>query len=296
MYKLLTSLFLFCFATMVNAQFLRPEEVDKLDRKKADYVIDYGDDALQFAHLRLPKNQSKKPHKVVVIIHGGCWYSPYADLNNTEALADALRDEGYATYNIEYRRFDNPGGGWPNTLLDCAKALDYLRIIGDKYNLDTTEVVTYGHSAGGHLALWLAARHKLSTGDELFINSPLAVKGVLGVGAIADLEEFEKIDTQTCGEVVVRKLMGGYKADFPKRYAQASPIELLPLGVNQILITGEQDNIVPMRLGNDYTKKANAAGDKISHIIIKNSAHHEYNAPNAAPWKEILKSLDKLFN
>jgi acetyl esterase/lipase len=275
-----------------EAQFLQPQEVDQLPSKKADTIVQYGEDELQFAELRLPKGEG--PFPVIIVVHGGCWYSPYADLKNTAAIADALRDEGYATYNVEYRRFDNAGGGWPNTILDVGKAIDYLRILAPKFNLDLNKVVSYGHSAGGHLAFWLGTRNQRIEGDDLYIENPLPIKGIVGVGSINDLVEFEKIDTSTCGEVVVVKLMGGKVEVQPKRYQEASPILNLPLGTPQILITGESDNIVPSYLGEAYTKAAKEAGDNVKHIVVKDAAHHEYNAPEKPPYQHILNAVEEL--
>ena len=284
---------LFLLTTMcTEAQFISPSEVDNLPSKRADTIVQYGEDAMQFAELRLP--EGKGPFPVVIIIHGGCWYSPYADLQNTAAIADALRNEGYATYNVEYRRFDNTGGGWPNTILDVGYATDYLRTLAEKYPLDLTKVVSYGHSAGGHLAFWLGTRNQRVEGEDLFIPNPLPIKGILGVGSINDLEAFEKIDTSTCGEVVVVKLMGGKIADEPKRYQEASPILNLPLGVPQILLTGESDKIVPQYLGDNYTERAKKSGDVVEHIIVKDAAHHEYNAPAKTPYNFIVQGLKKL--
>ena len=275
-----------------EGQFLEPQEVDNIPSKNADTIVQYGEDELQFAELRLPKCEG--PFPVIIIVHGGCWYSPYADLKNTSAIADALRDEGYATYNVEYRRFDNKGGGWPNTILDVGKAADYLKVIAPKFNLDLNKVISYGHSAGGHLAFWLGTRNQRIVGDDLYLENPLSIKGILGVGSINDLVEFEKIDTSTCGEVVVVKLMGGKVDAQPKRYQEASPIMNLPLGIPQILITGESDKIVPSYLGEAYTKAAKTSGDKVQHIIVSNAAHHEYNAPSKPPYKHIVQSVKEL--
>ena len=283
---------LFLTTMCTEGQFLEPQEVDNIPSKNADTIVQYGVDELQFAELRLPKGEG--PFPVIIIVHGGCWYSPYADLKNTSAIADALRDEGYATYNVEYRRFDNKGGGWPNTILDVGKAADYLKVIAPKFNLDLNKVISYGHSAGGHLAFWLGTRNQRIVGDDLYFENPLSIKGILGVGSINDLVEFEKIDTSTCGEVVVVKLMGGKVDAQPKRYQEASPIMNLPLGIPQILITGESDKIVPSYLGEAYTKAAKTSGDKVQHIIVSNAAHHEYNAPSKPPYKHIVQSVKEL--
>ncbi len=106
-------------------------------------------------------------------MHGGCWVHGYAAAQNSAALADALRDAGLATWNVEYRRRDNPGGGWPGTFLDVAHAADSLRALASRYPLDLTRVVATGHSAGGQLALWLAARPKIPVGSPLHTANPL---------------------------------------------------------------------------------------------------------------------------
>jgi acetyl esterase/lipase len=105
-------------APAVTGQRLRPRDVDALPSKKADARIAYGADPLQFGELRLPAGSG--PFPVGVVIHGGCWVSKFATLQNTSAMADALRDSGVATWNVEYRRLDNDGGGWPGTFADIA--------------------------------------------------------------------------------------------------------------------------------------------------------------------------------
>src|SRR5579862_343786 len=119
-----------CFADTKSWHFL-PSDVSQLHSKDADARIQYGTDSLQFGDLRLPKKSGL--HPVAIVIHSGCWVSKFADLKNSAALSDALRDEGIATWNIEYRRIDNPGGGWPGTFQDVAAAVDILPSIAKKY-------------------------------------------------------------------------------------------------------------------------------------------------------------------
>ena len=117
--------------------------------------IAYGPDANQFADLRLPPGAGPSP--VIAIFHGGCW-AEFADLAYTAPLASALTREGWATWNIEYRRIHQPGGGWPGTFDDAARGVDALREAARQYPLDFSRVVVIGHSAGGQLALWTASQ------------------------------------------------------------------------------------------------------------------------------------------
>src|SRR5262245_35551596 len=124
----------------------------------ADHRITYGSNEFQFGELRLPKGAG--PHPVALVIHGGGWMSQYG-LSYMGHMGVALTEVGLATCSIEYRRVGNQGGGWPVTFEDASRAADHLRTIAKTYPLDLNRVVAVGHSAGGHLALWLAARKHL---------------------------------------------------------------------------------------------------------------------------------------
>ncbi|MGH8590115.1 MAG: alpha/beta hydrolase, partial [Gammaproteobacteria bacterium] len=144
----------------------------------------FGSDPIQFADLRLPKG--KGPFPIAIVIHGGCWMK-FADLQNTAPLSDALRHAGIATWNIEYHRVDNTGGGWPGTFNDVAAAADHVKTIAKTYELDLTQVIVIGHSAGGHLALWLAARHRLPKNSPLYVEKPLPIRGAINLAGPANL-------------------------------------------------------------------------------------------------------------
>lgn len=233
--------------SMAEAQFFGPQQVNRLPSSPADHRIHYGSDPLQFGELRLPHSSGR--HPVAVVIHGGCWKSRHgdliADLQNTAPLSSALTSLGIATWNIEYRQTDNPGGGWTGTFEDVANAIDYLRVLAKAYPLDLNRVVVVGHSAGGHLGTWAAARHRLSKASPLFSKEPLRVVGVVNLAGLTDLESILPIQSQLCGAPVITNLIGGSPSEVPERYRQASPSNLLPIRVKQVLITGAQDTVVP---------------------------------------------------
>jgi acetyl esterase/lipase len=272
---------------VAEAQFLGPQQVNQLPSTLADYRIQYGSDPLQFGDLRLPKASERPP--VAVVIHGGCWKARVgnliADLQNTAALSSALTSVGIATWNIEYRRIDNPGGGWTGTFEDVANAVDYLRVLAKSYPLDLKRVAIIGHSAGGHLGTWAAARHRLPEQSPLFSKKPLGVVGVVNLAGPADLESFLPIQNQVCGGPVVTNLIGGSPSEVPDRYRQASPSNLLPIGVKQVLITGVQDKVVPPELGKKYEEKAK--GDDVRFIAVESAAHFEVIAPGSIAWPKV---------
>ena len=296
MTSLLRILFLILLCTLTgeslaaqSAWHFTPADVNALHSLPADYRISYGNDSLQFADLRLPHGQG--PYPVAIIIHGGCWVSKFADLQNTAALADALRDSGIATWNIEYRRGDNAGGGWPGTFADVAQASDFLRKIAPKYSLDLSRVVVIGQSAGGHLALWVAARRRLPENSLLYVQKPLPVRGVIALGGVPDLKSFREQGAKMCGQDVVGKLLGNTPEEIEKHYKEASPAELLPLGVPQILIYGTEDQVVPITFGNAYLQAAQKKGDVVKIIMVEGAAHHEYNVPNSISWPVIKAAV-----
>ena len=269
---------------IAKAQFLGPQQVNKLPSSPADHRIPYGKDPLQFGDLRLPKTPGR--HPVAIVIHGGCWKSRW-DLQTTAALSSALTNAGMATWNIEYRRIDNPGGGWTGTFEDVANAVDYVSALGKSYPLDLKRVIVIGHSSGGHLATWVAARHRLPRQSPLFSKVPLQVKGVLNLAGPADLEQFLPLQNMVCSDAVITKLIGGTPSEMPQRYKEASPVNLLPIGVKQVLIIGAQDKAVPPETGKKYEEDAKKKGDDVRLIVIENAAHFEVIAPGSIAWPKV---------
>ncbi|HLK63181.1 MAG TPA: alpha/beta hydrolase [Bryobacteraceae bacterium] len=252
--------------------------------------ISYGQAPQQFAELRLPA--TKGPFPVVVVLHGGCWVQ-YADVAYTAPLASALTKEGWATWNLEYRRAHEEGGAWPGTFQDVAKGVDALRESAGQYHLDLSRVVVMGHSAGGQLALWTGGRRRIPTESPLHTANPLPLRGVVSLAGIADMRAYAERGPQGCAEGGLR-VMGGTAAQQPARYAAASPIELLPLGTPQVLVWGEEDTIVPEKLFEDYEVKAKKSGDSVEIIRVPQIAHHELCSPESPSWPKIVGALKKL--
>lgn len=256
---------------------------------EADYVYAYGDDPLQFGELRLPEGTGLYP--VVALIHGGCWLAQY-DVSHLAAMAESLTNSGLATWAIEFRRVGDEGGGWPGTFLDVAHGLDYLRNIAADHNLDLGRVVVVGHSAGGHLALWLAARHNLSTDSPLYLADPLPMKGVIALAPAADLELTFR--NQTC-HGVSQQLMGGTPEEFPQRYRDGSAAALLPLGVPQLIINGVHDEGW-LTVSRVFLEKARSAGDDIRLVVPPDAGHFELVMPTSTTFPTVRKAIVDMVN
>lgn len=254
----------------------------------ADHRIAYGDDPNQFGQLRLPKEEGQVP--VVIVIHGGCWLSQY-DLHHISPLASEITKMGLATWSLEYRRIGNEGGGWPGTFQDVAAGTDYLRDLAKKFPLDLERVIAIGHSAGGHLALWLAARSKIPPKGLLHDPDPLPLKGVVSLAGVGDLSLANL--QEVCGGVIP-KLMGGTPQDVPDRYAQGSPRELLSFGVRQILIQGAKDPVVPTESVRDYCEAAKKSGDQVELVLLEEAGHFELVIPTTFAWQEVRKAIETL--
>lgn len=278
---------------LLHAQpYLRPADINALPSKAPDAVIAYGPDSLQFGELRLPAGRG--PFAVAIVIHGGCWVHDYAAARNAAALSDALRDAGVATWNVEYRRRDNPGGGWPGTITDIGLAADSLRGLAKRYPLDLTRVVAVGHSAGGQLALWLAARRQMPASSPLHASAPLAITGVVSLAGPGDLADFNRYGDAACGEGTIPKLLGGTPEQVPDRWHDASPVNFLPLGVPQVMLAGEADRIMPRANLDAYAAKARAAGDAVEVIVVPKAGHHEVMSPQAVTWPAIRAAVLRL--
>ena len=258
-------------------------------RPSADATISYGDDPFQKVDLWLPAG--KGPHPVVLMVHGGCWTTEIADRTLMSWIADDLRKSGVAVWNIDYRGVDRPGGGYPGTFADTARAADLLAENAAKYHLDTSHVVAVGHSAGGHLALWLAARAKLPTDSPLRTAHPLKIAHVVSLGGLPDLEATAASPDNGCGTEIVARLVGPRNGDRVDPYADTSVPRLLPIGVAQDLVNGQEDRIIPLRLATGYVAKAKAAGDPVTLHTVPNTGHVELIAPETAAWAEAKRLI-----
>jgi acetyl esterase/lipase len=224
---------------------------------------------------------------VVVLVHGGCWLAEY-DLGHVSSLATALAEQGFATWSVEYRRVGDDGGGWPGTFLDVAAAADHLRKLANRFPLDLDRVVALGHSAGGHLALWLAARHALSPDDPLRGFTPLPLAGVVALAGIPDLAAYAA--PTGCG-AAVPGLLGGVPGEVPERLRRTSPIALVPLGVPQTLVVGELDTIVPAEQARRYAEVARNAGDRVDLCGVPGAGHFELIAPGSGAWQTVRDAV-----
>ncbi len=252
-----------------------------------DERVAYGDEPQQFGDLRLPLGQGL--HPVVMAIHGGFWRAGF-DLVYMGHLCEALRAVGVATWNVEYRRVGEPGGAWPGTFEDIARAADHLRALAPRHGLDLTRVVSLGHSAGGHLALWLAARPRIPADGPLYTSAPLPMKAAVSLAGVVDLHEAYRRDL---GDGAVRELMGS-PDDYPARYAVASPAALLPLGVPQALIHGTADDRVPYALSRDYHALATACSDDTRLITLPGADHFTLVTPGTPESAAVLETTRAL--
>lgn len=256
-------------------------------RPKADATVSYGPDAYNKVDVWLPKG--KGPFPVVLMVHGGCWTTSIADRTLMDWIADDLRREGIAVWNIDYRGVDRPGGGYPGTFADAGKAADQLAVNARKYNLDLRRVVAVGHSAGGHLALWLAARPHLPKASPLRTAKPLKIAHVVSLGGLPDLEATAASPDNGCGTEVIAKLVGS-------NFADTSVPRLLPLGVPQDLVNGREDRIIPYRLATGYLEQAQKAGDRAALHTVPATGHVELIAPETPAWaktKELIRTALK---
>lgn len=253
-------------------------------RPEPDTTIRYGSDALQIVDLWLP--HGKGPHPTVLMVHGGCWQTEIADRRIMNWIADDLRKRGLAVWNIDYRGVDREGGGYPGTFLDTAAAADALRVHAPRYNLDIGRLVAVGHSAGGHLALWLAGRHRLPEASPLRTANPVPIRTVVSLGGLPDLEEAARPPGSGCGTEVIARISGG-------RYEETSIPRLAPLGVEQILVNGLQDRIIPTAYAEGYAAPMRAAGDEVKVRMIDRTGHVELIAPDSAAWAATVEEIER---
>ena len=273
--------------------FFRKLAVLHLPAPRADVRRAYGPARYQFGDLRVPPGPG--PHPVLMTIHGGFWRAKYG-LEHLGHLCAALTDLGLATWNVEYRRLGQPGGGWPGTFLDIVRAAEHLQVLAGGYPLNLERFAVLGHSAGGHLALWLAAAasgRTFSGIPELGETRLPPLGAAFSLAGVSDLAAAWEMDL---GDGVVSDFMGGSPGQHPERYASASPVELLPIGVLQILLHGRLDETVPFALSERYAEAARSCGDPVQLVPLEGMGHFEPIDPRSAAWPILSEVVLDVFN
>ncbi|HEV3036171.1 MAG TPA: alpha/beta hydrolase [Candidatus Angelobacter sp.] len=242
---------------------------------QADARIPYGQDPNQFVDLRIPAG--KGPHPVVFFIHGGYWRAKY-DLTYAGHFCAALAKVGIATWNVEYRRVGNPGGGWPGTFEDVRTAYRLLRGHNhqeqknkDAGRFDLRRVCIVGHSAGGQLAACLAAFEK-------------TVTGVISLAGVIDLHRAWELHLSSDA---ASEFLGGSPEQVPEHYREASPAERPIPQATQKIVHGTADTAVPYEIGKGYADAKKKAGEKVELVTLDKTGHFEIVDPGSAVWGKI---------
>ena len=278
------------------------EPLDVLSRpaRQPDLTVRYGDDADHVADLHLPPAEGRPPGDggpaaLVIFLHGGFWRAGYGR-EHTAPLAEALAGAGFAVCAPEYRRTGQAGGGWPGTFDDVAAAVERLpAVIAEATGglVGDVPVVLAGHSAGGHLALWAAARHLLPVGSRWHAGGA-SCRGVVALAAVSDLAMCYR---RGLGGQAAGALMGGGYDQFPDRYVAADPLDLVPAGVPVWLVHGTADDRVPCEMSLSYALRARAAGaagtTAARCVLLPGTGHFELIDPLAREWPEVVRAFSR---
>ena len=224
---------------------------------------------------------------MVVLIHGGFWRARYK-LRLEDDLVGDLAERGWAVWNLEYRRLGwRSRGGWPATFDDVGAGIDLLGELDEP--LDLARVVAVGHSAGGQLAFWAAARPGLPAGAP-GAEPRIRLAGAVAQAGVVDLREALGLHLS---DDVVRRLLGGTPGKHPRRYGLASPVERLPLGVPQLLVHGDADDVVPISIARGYGRRALDAGDPCELVELPGLGHMEHLDPRSVAWPPVMRWLEE---
>lgn len=257
-----------------------------------DEVLTYGDAPSQRIEVFLPDRDgpaSDRPAPVVVFISGGCYITQYGGPAQVRPILDELSHEGVAVWSVGYRRTDEDAA-FPDLFNDVATAIDRIRAEAPRLNLDLSRVVFVGHSAGGHFALWAAARDRLPTSSPLSRPDPVKPIAVVAVAAPGDIAPLRQVAEDACGPGVFDRVMGVPSESRPDVFVDASPSRLLPLGVPIRLIDGSDDSTIPPIVMALFERQARLAGDDVAFEVVADADHIDVITPGETGWAAVKRT------
>lgn len=249
--------------------------------------LSYGGHPSQFGELRLPESNIK--NVLVMSVHGGFWRSKY-DLKENDALVTDLAERGYITWNIEYRRVGEQGGGGLGTMNDALDAFNYLEKIKRTFKIEISKVILIGHSAGAQICTWLA--HHLEHSIPSALNGGiLSIEKIISLAGVMDLEKMYEIHMKKNIISPVLSFVGGNPNEVPELYQALSPISLFPLSIKHILVHGDIDQHVPVEISENYYRRALNENINVQLITLPDVNHFSLVKPNDDAWKSVLDIL-----
>ena len=284
-----------------------PRDVLTRPAPPPDHLLRYGPGPDQVADLRLPPrlglDAAGRAPVLILLLHGGFWRAAF-DRTHLGSLAAALAAESFAVCTPEFRRTGQPGGGWPGTFDDVALAVDRLPGLVRAVlpaGSEVGEVILAGHSAGGHLALWSAGRHRLDPDSPWHVSpggasgvggvSSAGVTGVAGVVALAPVSDLAACYEAGLDDDAAGDLLGGGPAEQPARYAVADPARLIPLGVPVRIVHGTADDRVPFAMSESFAARDGVAGDSVQLDVLAGGGHFGVIDPLSAAWPVVLAAF-----
>jgi acetyl esterase/lipase len=240
----------------------------------ADTRVAYSSDPNHFLDLRLPEDPDAVP--LVFFIHGGFWRDRY-DLTHAGWPCSGLTAAGFATANVEYRRVGSPGGGWPASLQDIQAAWRFLSRSGARYRYDSSRTIVAGHSAGGQLALALAAH-------EPTVTRVVSLAGVLDLRRAWELH--------LSNDAVV-EFLGGTPQQTPEHYRDADPMQL-KIAARQVVAHGSDDNIVTPDFSRNYVERKQARKEPVELKEIAGTDHFDLIDPQSRAWPQVTAAFQRL--
>ena len=232
--------------------------------------IDYWGDGIGRHRLDIlqPRGGPPEPGPVLVYIHGGAWIIGDKRQQGIPMMHELIQ-RGWVCVAINYRL--SPKATWPDHIVDCKRAVAWVRAHIAEYGGDPGFIAVSGGSAGGHLSALVALTADDAAWQPGFEDADTSVDACIPYYGVYDMTGAYDPGLPKLLEKVMKVPVEGNR----RLFEQASPTQRVTSSAPPMFVFhGMNDTLVPLPVAREFVARLReVSGSPVGYVELPRTQH-----------------------